>query len=253
MTKSEKFEFLGADETLLAGRIEHADQPICYAIFAHCFTCSKNAKAASRISRGLAEAGISTLRFDFTGLGNSEGDFSNTNFSSNVQDLVAAADALKAKYQSPKLIVGHSLGGTAALFAAKQISSVKAASSIGSPFDPAHVTHLFSLRSNGSSAEDSTEVQLGGRSFRIKRQFIDDVQQADQKGVLRSLGKPVAIFHSPVDSIVEIQQASKIYQTLQHPKSFISVDGADHMLTDQDDASFVAAILANWSKRYVSK
>jgi len=252
MATSEKFEFPGADQSILAGRIEHAEQPICYAIFAHCFTCSKNAKAASRISRQLAQDGISTLRFDFTGLGNSEGDFSNTNFSSNVEDLVSAASALGDKYQMPKLIVGHSLGGTAALFAASQVRSIQAAASIGSPFDPAHVTHLFSNDENSNSDDGSVEVHLGGRTFRIKKQFIDDVQKVDQKSVLKSLSKPVAIFHSPQDSVVEIQQAGKIYNALEHPKSFIAVDGADHMLTEQQDAHFVASILSQWARRYVN-
>lgn len=246
-----KFDFKNDRGEILTGRLELPDgTPTSYAIFAHCFTCSKNAKAATRISKALSERGIAVLRFDFTGLGNSDGDFANTNFSSNVADLVAAAGALADKHQAPSLLVGHSLGGTAALMAASKIESVTAVATIGSPSEPAHVSHLFGdcvakIQVNGSAL-----VSIGGRELTIQKQFLEDIQSHEAQRQLQVLGKPLLIFHSPTDRIVSIDNARKLYEAARHPKSFISLDGADHMLSCPEDAEFVAATLAIWAARY---
>ena len=246
-----KFDFKNDHGEILTGRLELPDgTPTSYAIFAHCFTCSKNAKAATRISKQLSERGIAVLRFDFTGLGNSDGDFANTNFSSNVSDLVAAAVALADKHQAPSLLVGHSLGGTAALMAASKIESVTAVATIGSPSEPAHVSHLFGdcvakIQDNGSAL-----VSIGGRELTIQKQFLEDIQSHEAQRQLQRLGKPLLIFHSPIDRIVSIDNARKLYEAARHPKSFISLDGADHMLSCPEDAEFVAATLSIWAARY---
>ena len=252
MYKSEKFEFANHQGEVLSGRIElPVKDPKAFAIFAHCFTCSKNVKAASRISRALAERGIGVLRFDFTGLGNSQGDFSNSNYSSNVDDLVAAAAALTESYQAPAMLVGHSLGGTACLMAANRIDSIKAVATIGSPADPEHVVKLF-----GSSREDIIEkgkeaVQLAGRTFTIKKQFLDDVHSIQLGTLLASLNCAVMIYHSPQDELVAVDQARIIYERLKHPKNFLSLDGADHLLTAEEDSDFVASTLSAWAARYI--
>ncbi len=251
MSQSQKFEFNNSQGELLAGRLELPPDPTCFAIFAHCFTCSKNVKAANRISRALAQRGIAVLRFDFTGLGNSEGDFANTNFSSNVEDLIAASDALRSRYVAPSLIVGHSLGGTAALMAAGKIEEVKAVATIGSPFQPAHVTKLF-----GDALEDIKEhgqyqVQLAGRPFTIGKHFVDDVESIDQGTNLGKLNRAVLIYHSPQDELVSIDQARLVYQQLKHPKSFLSLDGADHMLSSAEDSQYVADTLSAWAAKYI--
>lgn len=191
------------------------------------------------------------LRFDFTGLGNSEGDFSNTNFSSNVEDLVAAAAAISSSHQPPALLIGHSLGGTAALAAAARIASIKAVATIGSPADPEHVIKLFGDQAENILASGEQEVRLAGRTFNIKKQFLEDVKAIDTGDYLASLGKATMIFHSPQDELVNIDQARLVYQRLRHPKNFISLDGADHMLSSERDSDFVAATLAAWANRYI--
>ena len=252
MTKSERFEFENSAGETLAGRIELPDSaPQSIAIFAHCFTCSKNVKAASRISRALAERGIAVLRFDFTGLGNSDGDFSNTNFSSNVDDLVAAAGALEKTYRAPSLLVGHSLGGTAALMAAGKIVSIKAVATIGSPADPEHVTKLFGSSLGIINASGEFDVQLAGRSFTIKKQFVDDVRSTNPVDAVKKLDCAVMIYHSPQDELVDIDQARIVYGRLKHPKNFMSLDGADHMLSSEQDSEFVASTLSTWAARYL--
>ncbi len=251
MIKSEKYEFENSEGQQLAGRLELPDSPQSFAIFAHCFTCSKNVKAATRISRELAEQGIAVLRFDFTGLGNSEGDFSNTNFSSNVDDLIAASDALRESHRAPQLLVGHSLGGTAVLMAAGQIGEIRAAATIGSPAEPEHVTKMFGNQLHQIENRGEFQVDLAGRQFTIQKQFVDDVRSTDTKAWLRSLKKAVLICHSPIDKQVGIEQARYIYDNLQHPKSFLSLDGADHLLSSERDANFVARVLATWSSRYL--
>lgn len=248
-----QFNFQNQRGQTLTGRLEFPDsKPTALAIFAHCFTCSKNAKAASVISRALAELGIAVLRFDFTGLGNSEGDFANTNFSSNVADLRSAAAALAEQHQPPTLLIGHSLGGAAALMAAGQIDSIRAVATIGAPSEPAHVSHLFGDKVAEITDEGSATVQIGGRDLRIERQFLEDIRSHRVESTLAKLGKPVLIFHSPVDRVVAIENARKIYEAARHPKSFVSIDDADHMLTEAADAKFVASMLAAWAARYVN-
>lgn len=252
MHKSEKFEFKNGEGQTLAGRVElPSSDPKALAIFAHCFTCSKNVKAASRISKALSEQGIGVLRFDFTGLGNSDGDFSNTNYSSNVNDLVSAAEALTTAWLPPALLVGHSLGGTACLMAASQIDSVKAVATIGSPAEPEHVVKQFGDGIEDIETQGEQEVSLAGRTFLIKRQFLDDVRTTVIGSTLGNLNRAVMIYHSPQDTIVSIDQARLIYERLKHPKSFVSLDGADHLLTNQRDSDFVAATLAAWAGRYI--
>jgi len=248
-----KYDFQNDRGETLTGRLESPDTPPrSYAIFAHCFTCSKNAKAASRISKALSDHGIAVLRFDFTGLGNSDGDFANTNFSSNVADLVAAAGALSRTHQAPSLLVGHSLGGTAALMAAALIDSVRAVTTIGSPSEPAHVSHLFGDHVAKIQSDGSATVSIGGRELTIEKQFLDDLQNHEAEKKLGGLRKPLLIFHSPIDNIVSIENARKLFEAARHPKSFVALDGADHMLSKAEDAEFVAATLATWAERYLS-
>ncbi len=245
-----KFTFTNANGQQLAGRLEMpvGARPKAAALFAHCFTCSKDALAATRVSRALTESGLAVLRFDFTGLGHSQGDFANTNFSSNVEDLLAAAAALQKKGLAPQLLIGHSLGGAAVLKAAPQVKSCRGVVTIGAPAEPAHVSHLF-----GDSLDEiktgEAEVQLGGRRFTIKRQFLEDLNE--QALDLKNLGKALLIFHSPVDAIVDVDNARKLYQAARHPKSFISLDQADHLLTNRADASYVANTISAWASRYL--
>ncbi|MBN2886088.1 MAG: OsmC family protein, partial [Chromatiaceae bacterium] len=249
-----KIEFPNADGLMLAGLLEIPPEsvPIArYALFAHCFTCSKDIAAASRISRALADRGIAVLRFDFTGLGNSDGDFANTNFSSNVQDLLAAAHKLEADFEAPALLVGHSLGGAAVLAAAPQLPSVEAVVTIGAPATAAHVQHLFSGARDALEREGEAEVRIGLRRFRIRRQLLDDLEQYGSADHIRQLGRPLLIFHSPLDTIVSIEEAGRIYQAALHPKSFITLDKADHMLTNREDAEYVAETLVAWASRYL--
>lgn len=246
-----QFNFENRRGEVLAGRLElPKSEPTAFAIFAHCFTCSKNVKAASQISRTLAQLGIAVLRFDFTGLGNSEGDFANTNFSSNVTDLVDAAQALANDFIAPTLLIGHSLGGAAALMAAGKINSVRAVATIGAPSEPAHVQHLFGDAVARINAEGEATIRLGGRDITIAKQFLEDLQSHTLESFLRTLRKPVLIFHSPVDSVVSIENARRIYEAAKHPKSFVAIDNADHMLNRFEDAQFVADVLASWAARY---
>ena len=251
-TIRKKVEFTGSDQSLLAGLLELPEQPpLAFALFAHCFTCGKDIAAASRISRALAAKGIAVLRFDFTGLGGSDGDFSNTNFSSNVQDLVLAAEFLDSEYMAPNLLIGHSLGGTAVLRAAFEVASCEGVVTIGSPADAEHVIKQFSADLDTIEQQGVAEVSLAGRQFTIRKQFLDDARDRS-RGDLARLGKPLLVFHSPVDTIVSINQAEKIYQQARHPKSFVSLDKADHLLSDKADAEYVAGTIAAWAARYVS-
>jgi uncharacterized OsmC-like protein/esterase/lipase len=249
-----KLDFENAEGQTLAGLLETppADvETLRYALFAHCFTCGKDIAAASRISRALAARGIAVLRFDFTGLGNSDGDFANTSFTSNVQDLIAAAAKLEADHQAPALLIGHSLGGAAVLAAAPQLPSVEAVVTIAAPATPAHVEHLFSGARGELEATGEAEVQVGRRRFRIRRQFLEDLQHYADAEHIRRLKRALLIFHSPVDEIVPIEEAAKIYRAALHPKSFISLCNADHLLTDREDSEYVAETLVAWAGRYL--
>ena len=249
----QKIIFKNKNGQTLSGRLElPANQhPHSYAIFAHCFTCNKNLTAIKNIGRTLSTNGFGVLRIDFTGLGESEGEFSDANFSGNVDDLIAASDYLTANYQAPALLIGHSLGGAAALFAASQIDSIQAVATIAAPSDPEHVKHL--LRSSIEEIEQNGKalVNIGGRDFTIKKQFLDDLEQRTLWATLKNLRKPLLIMHSPQDRIVGIKNAEEIYKAARHPKSFIALDGADHLLMHQNDSNYVGEIISSWAKRYL--
>jgi putative redox protein len=254
MTQSEKIEFRGAQGDMLAARLETPAGPVrAYALFAHCFTCSKDVFAASRIARGLAEQGIAVLRFDFTGLGASEGDFANTNFSSNVDDLLCAVDYLRTEHAAPSILIGHSLGGAAVLAAAGRVSEVKAVATIGAPADPAHVGHLFAPARPEIEAAGEAEVAIAGRSFRIKKQFLDDIEGHRLAESVAAMRKALLVFHAPLDQTVGIENAGEIFQAARHPKSFVSLDGADHLLSRHEDAIYVANVLSAWASRYLGE
>ena len=230
-----------------------AGAPRAFALFAHCFTCSKNIKAAGNISQSLTDAGIAVLRFDFTGLGQSEGEFAETNFSSNVADLLAAARFLKAEHQAPAILVGHSLGGTAVLQAAPEVASAVAVATIGSPADPTHVRHLFADAAGELESRGEAEVHLGGRPFTIKRQFVDDLERHDLPETIQNLRKALLVMHAPLDDIVGIDNASALFGAAKHPKSFVSLDNADHLLSREADSRYAGSVLAAWATRYLPR
>ncbi len=252
--KKIRLEFENSNGEMLAGLLElpeRVDKISSFALFAHCFTCGKDIAAASRISRALAAKGIAVLRFDFTGLGNSDGDFANTNFSSNIEDLVQAAKALEAQYQAPQILIGHSLGGAAVLGATAKLDSIKAVVTIGAPATAQHVAHLFKEKSAQIQAQGEAVVALGVREFSIKRQFLDDIDQYSSTEKIRDLRAALLVFHSPLDTIVPIDEAGRIFQAARHPKSFISLDKADHLLSKAVDAEYVATTIASWASRYL--
>ncbi len=249
---STRIEFTGSLGHPLAGRLDTPDgAPRAWAVFAHCFTCSKDTKAAAYIARALAEAGYGVLRFDFTGLGGSGGDFANTHFSSNIDDLVAAADWLRAEHGAPALLVGHSLGGAAVLAAAHLISDARAVVTIGAPFNPAHVTDQLGEGLAVIKADGEARVTLGGREFTLRREFVDDVGGQPQAERIHGLRRPLLVLHAPADKIVGVENARHIFEQAMHPKSFVSLDGADHMLGLEADARFAAEIIAAWASRYL--
>jgi putative redox protein len=248
---SEKVEFTGALGVRLAARLDRpAVPPVAYALFAHCFTCSKDTRAATYVAAGLAERGIACLRFDFTGLGGSDGDFANTDFSSNVADLVAAADFLRARHRAPAILVGHSLGGAAVLAAAARIPEAVGLATIGAPADPAHVLRHIPDQAR-IAREGEAEVLLAGRPFRIHKSFLDDVAGQRLAGAIGSLRKALLVMHSPRDDTVDIDNASRIFAAAKHPKSFVSLDPADHLLSRREDATYAAHVLAAWAARYL--
>lgn len=250
--RTERVEFTNSDGDQLAGRLEWpVGQPAAFAIFAHCFTCSKETRAATAISRALAAQGFAVLRFDFTGLGGSSGEFANTNFSSNVQDLVSAADFLRDSHTAPQLLVGHSLGGAAVLAAADHVAEVKAIATVGAPSDPGHVAHLLADSLDEVKATGEGTATIGGRDFKIKQQFFDDIVTFEQSG---NIGKrALLIMHSPVDEVVGIENAERLYKLVRGSKSFVSLDTADHMLSASEDATYVADMIATWSNRYIER
>lgn len=249
---TERFQFTGEGGHQLAAALELPDgEPTAYALFAHCFTCGKDTLAAKRISVALAAKGIAVLRFDFTGLGSSEGDFANSTFSSNVADLVRAADHLRSTHKAPSILIGHSLGGAAILAAAGKIPEAKAVATIAAPSDPAHVTGLFSEHLDNIRTQGEVEVSLAGRPFRIKREFLDDIVEHELMKDVTDLHKALLVMHSPVDDTVGIDNATKIFVSAKHPKSFVSLDHADHLLTKPADALYAADLIAAWASRYV--
>ncbi|MEH6587673.1 MAG: bifunctional alpha/beta hydrolase/OsmC family protein [Halioglobus sp.] len=248
-----KLEFPGSDGLSIAGLLEMpGDNPQAFALFAHCFTCGKDVVAASRIARALVARGYAVLRFDFTGLGSSDGDFANSNYSSNVADLIHAADYLRDHYRAPALLIGHSLGGAAVLAAAESIPEAAGVVTIGAPADPEHVTKQFACDVDAIEREGIAEVSLGGRPFTIKKQFLDDLATHKQDDKIAHLNKALLVMHSPIDLMVSINEAEKIYRTAKHPKSFVSLDDADHLLTKAHDSEYVAVTIAAWASRYIT-
>jgi uncharacterized OsmC-like protein/alpha-beta hydrolase superfamily lysophospholipase len=249
---AEKFDFRNAQGHTLAALLDRPDGPIrAVALFAHCFTCGKSNRAARHIADGLKLYGIAVLRFDFTGLGASEGEFANTTFSSNVDDLVAAADHLRTTLMAPAILIGHSLGGAAVLAAAHRIAEARAVVTIAAPSDPAHVVGLFGERIAELDNKDEVEVTLAGRPFRIRRALLDDIAQQNLKPLIAGLHKALLMFHSPTDDTVGIDNASEIFLAAKHPKSFISLTGADHLISRSSDATYVARVIAAWADRYL--
>jgi putative redox protein len=249
---AERFDFPNSEGQNLAALLDGpAGVPRAYALFAHCFTCGKDIHAAKRIAEGLTALGIAVLRFDFTGLGSSEGEFANTTFSSNVADLVAAANALRRTRRAPAILIGHSLGGAAVLAAACDVPEARAVVTIGAPCDPAHVTGLFKSHLDEIGAKGEIEVVLAGRPFRISRAFVDDLAEHRLMERIAGLRKALLVFHSPTDEVVGIENASRIFIAAKHPKSFVSLAGADHLLSSRRDATYVAAVISAWAERYL--
>ncbi|MBZ9630193.1 bifunctional alpha/beta hydrolase/OsmC family protein [Salegentibacter sp. LM13S] len=251
--RTEKVNFKNKNGDDLSGYLElpFNQEPHNFVLFAHCFTCNKNFFAAKNISRTLARNGYGVLRFDFTGLGESEGEFSDSNFSGNIQDLIAAATYLEEEYKAPSLIIGHSLGGAAVLFAAKELKSVKAITTIAAPSTTAHVQHLIQNNVEEIEKNGEAQVNIGGRPFKIKKQFLDDIEKHKLKPYLADLKKSLLIMHSPQDNIVSIKNAEELYVAARHPKSFISLDGAAHLLAAKGDATYAGNVIATWAARYL--
>lgn len=251
--ETHKITFKNNEGIQLSGRLElPADQePHNFALFAHCFTCNKNFHAVRNVSRALISRGFGVLQFDFTGLGASKGDFSESNFSGNVADLLAAAQFLAENFQAPGLIVGHSLGGAAAILAATQLDSVQAVATIGAPSDPKHVQHLFQNSIEEIKQSGEALVNIGGRTFTIKQDFLDDLSQMTLLKVIKDMRKSLLILHSPQDATVGIENAAELYTAAHHPKSFISLDGADHLLNREADSLYAGDVIASWAKRYL--
>ncbi|MEM6944803.1 MAG: alpha/beta fold hydrolase, partial [Pseudomonadota bacterium] len=252
--RQEKFSFENAEGHALAARLDLPDGPVrAHALFAHCFTCGKDIAAARRIAQRLTERGIATLRFDFTGLGHSEGEFGNTGFSANVADLVAAARHMAGLDMGPEILIGHSLGGAAVLAAAPLIESVRAVATIGAPAEPAHVLHNFGADLERIRAEGAAEVSLGGRKFSVADSFVQDVEQARLDGTLGRLRAALMVLHAPLDAQVGIENAAEIFKGAKHPKSFVSLDDADHLLTRSADAEYAADVIATWAARFAGR
>jgi alpha/beta superfamily hydrolase len=253
--KREKIKFKNDLGHELAAIIEFpndSETPKSFAIFAHCFTCNKNLTAIKNVSRALNKNGIAVLSFDFTGLGESEGDFENSNFSSNVNDLIAAANFLDTNYTALDILIGHSLGGAAVIFAASHIPNIKAVATIGTPSNPKHVSNLLKSGIDEINEKGEALLEIGGREFKIQKQFLDDINEKNMDDTLKLLKLPLLVLHSPQDTTVGIENAAQIYKSAWHHKSFISLDGADHMLTNKRDSIYAGKMIANWAERYIA-
>ena len=250
---TEKFQFTGKDGQTLDGRLEipRGGAPVAMALFAHCFTCTKQSRAATQVSASLAEQGIAVLRFDFTGLGGSEGEFANSGFVSNVADLVAAADALRERHSAPSLLIGHSLGGAAVIAAAEHIAEVKAVATIGAPFDVEHVLGQLGDDLARVEADGEADVHIAGRAFRVGQEFVEQMRNQPQEARIAGLDAALLVMHAPGDTIVSIDNASLLFQAASHPKSFVSLDGYDHLLTERHAGRYVAGLISAWAARYV--
>lgn len=253
--RSQRVWFDNDEGARLAAVLDRPDNgnPVACALFAHCFTCSKNYKAMVHVSRALADQGVAVLRFDFTGLGESEGEFSNTTFSSNVGDLVSASVFLEAQQRAPEILIGHSLGGAAVIQAAGRIPSTKAVVTIAAPSSTDHLAALLRSKSEELADGEDGEVEIGGRRFSIRSEFVRDLESFSMKTAIAELGRAILIFHSPDDRVVGIEHASRIFDAARHPKSFVSLDGADHLLTDPRDSQVVGSMIAQWARRYVGR
>jgi uncharacterized OsmC-like protein/esterase/lipase len=249
---TERLTFPGHSGHDLAARLDMPDGPhLATALFAHCFTCSKDIPAARRIAQRLADQGIAVLRFDFTGLGHSQGEFANTTFSSNVDDLKAAAAMLAERGMAPSLLIGHSLGGAAVLKLAPELEGIKAVVTLGAPFDPEHVTHNFGGALDEIAANGKADVNLGGRPVTIGQDFVEDVSAANLKDAIAKSRAALLVMHAPLDAIVGVENATNIFVAAHHPKSFVTLDDADHLITNPDDACYAADVIASWSTRYL--
>lgn len=248
-----KVSFKNAEGQELSGRLDFPliGKPKAFVLFAHCFTCSKNLKSVEHISQAFTQQGMAILRFDFTGLGQSKGDFADTNFSSNLSDLKDAYEFLKENYEAPQIMVGHSLGGAAVLHVSGELDNVSAVATIGAPSTPDHVSHLLDSGREELEKTGEAEVNIGGRTFKMKKQFLDDLEAKKGSSVIKNLGKSLLVIHSPQDTIVGINNAQEIYLEAMHPKSFVSLDGGDHLMTKEGDAKYVGSIIANWASRYI--
>ncbi len=251
---TERITFTNADGLKLAARVDRPldDDPVAWALFAHCFTCSKDYKAVANVSRALAAQRIAVLRFDFTGLGESEGEFSETAFSSNVDDLLAAAGFMERELGPPQILIGHSLGGAAVLHAARRVPSTRAVVTIAAPSSPRQVLRHLEDKRQEIEESGQAEVSIGGRSFTIRREFVDDLQEVSMNEVISELDRALLILHSPVDNVVGIDHAAAIFKAARHPKSFVSLDRADHLLTDPSDSRYVASVIAGWARKYIA-
>lgn len=250
--KREKLEIINEKGHKLYAQLElpASQNPQQYAIFAHCFSCHSNYKAIGNITRKLTEAGFGVLKFDFTGLGQSEGEFAESHFSANISDLLAVNQHMIKNNMTPALLVGHSLGGAAVIAAASQLENIKAVATINAPSNVEHVTRHFTHQFNESSEKGAVEINIGGRPFKINQEFVDDFSKTDLPAITKHLRKAILILHSPIDTTVSIDEAQKIYLSARHPKSFISLDSADHLLTDPADSSYVGTMIGAWAKRY---
>jgi len=248
----EHIDFRNSNGLRLAALLDRpSDEPAAYALFAHCFTCGKNNRAASHIARALAARGIAVMRFDFTGIGASEGEFADTGFSANVADLVAAADHLRRTHQAPAMLIGHSLGGAAVLAAAAHVPEVRAVVTIAAPADPAHAIDLFKDRVSEINERGDAEIVLGSRSFRVRREFLEDLAGQHLVECISRLQRALLIFHAPGDDIVGIDHANRIFTAAKHPKSFISLADVDHLISRKSDAVYVGNVIAAWGQRYL--
>lgn len=251
--KFQKVSFKNVAGQQLSGRIDFPliGHPRAYVLFAHCFTCSKNLKSVDHISQAFTQLGMAILRFDFTGLGQSDGDFADTNFSSNLSDIVDAYNFMNENFEAPQIIVGHSLGGAAVLNAATGLEKVKAVATIGAPSSPDHVTHLFDEGRKEIEEKGEARVNIGGRPFKMKKQFLDDLESRRGDNSIKNIGKALLVMHSPQDTIVGIENAQEIYVQAMHPKSFISLDGSDHLMSKEEDAKYAGMMIASWANRYI--
>ncbi len=251
---SKKIQFKNKEGLLLTGEIDFPidKKPLSYALFAHFFTGNKNFTAVRNISRALTQNQIAVMRFDFTGLGKSEGKFEDSNFTTNIDDLISAAEYLAENHHAPKIMIGHSLGGAAAIYAANAIDSIETVATIAAPSNPSHVEHLFSEHIEDIEIDGEATFEIAGRQFTIKKHFLEDIHSKDLPKILKDLRKPILVFHSPQDKVVEVRNAREIYKAAHHPKSFISLDGANHLLTNKEDSFYVGKVISSWAHRYVN-